>query len=472
MEAVRRKKKLEVDMTEGKVLSKILAFALPVLISNVLQCLYNAADIVVVGRFSSDLALAAVGATASVINLCLNLFIGMASGVIITVANAVGARDRERTQRLVHTTVTLALIFGAFVSVLGILFSRPLLELMDTPTHFIDMSVAYMRIYLGGAIFSLTYNFGAGILRASGDSRRPLYYLTVAGITNVILNMFFVIVFDMAAAGVALATIIAQAISATLVVIRLFRHDGDCRLSLRKIRLYRKETFDILRMGLPGSVQSLVFSLSNTMIQSSVNSLDNALDVKGMLVAGNSAAVNVESFIYNAMNAMYTTAVTAVGQNVGAGKYKRIAPVMWNCVATVVVVGLAIGAASAVFADPLLSVYLPSSPEAVAFGASRLYLIGFTYFLCGIMDTLVGCQRGMGSTLTPMIASVTGVCGIRIVWIYTVFAYFRTPASLYLSYPATWIFTAAMQFVLYLLVKHRLTDRIKLEEQKKERIPA
>lgn len=467
MEAVRQKKKLEVDMTEGRVLPKILTFALPVLLSNVLQCLYNAADIVVVGRFASDLALAAVGATTSVINLCINLFIGISSGVIITVANAVGARDRERTQRLVHTSLLLALLFGAVVTLASTVFTRPLLEMMETPADIIDMSTDYMRIFLGGAIFSLVYNFGAAILRASGDSRRPLYYLTIAGVTNVLLNLFFVIVLDMAAAGVALATIIAQAISAILVIIRLLRHEGDCRLSLRKLRFYANETRNILRMGLPGSVQSLVFSLSNTMIQASINSFDNS-----QLVAGNSAAVNVEAFIYNAMNAMYTTAVTAVGQNVGAGKYKRIAPVMWNCVATVVLIGLAVGGAAAIFSEPLLSVYLPNSPEAVGFGADRLYLIGFTYFACGVMDTIVGCQRGMGSTLAPMIASVSGVCGIRMVWIYTIFAYFRTPTSLYLSYPATWIFTATMQFVLYLIVKRRLMKRLAPPIKKEERIPA
>ena len=291
MEKLRRQKKLEIDMTEGRLLPNILSFALPVLLSNVLQCFYNAADIIVVGRFASDLALAAVGATTSVINLVLNLFIALSAGVSVTVATAVGARNRERTQRLVHTAMLLAIVCGAAVVVASIFLTRPLLELLDTPADIIDMSTSYMRIFLGGAIFSLVYNFGAAILRASGDSRRPLYYLTIAGVINVLLNLFFVIVLDMAAAGVALATIIAQAISSTLVTVRLLRHEGDCRLSLRKLRFFGNETRSILRMGLPGSVQSLVFSLSNTMIQASVNSFNNS-----QIVAGNSAAQNVESF--------------------------------------------------------------------------------------------------------------------------------------------------------------------------------
>ena len=281
MEKLRRSKRLEVDMTEGALLPKILAFAMPVLISNVLQCLYNAADIIVVGRFSSDLALAAVGATTSVINLVINLFIAISAGVSVTVATAIGARNRDRTQKLVHSAVLLALLFGSVVTVASTFLTRPLLEIMDTPADIIDMSTAYMRIFLGGSIFNLVYNFGAAILRAAGDSRRPLYYLTIAGVSNVLLNLFFVIVLDMAAAGVALATTIAQAISAILVTVRLFRHEGDCRLSVKKLRFYGRETLDILRMGRPGSVQSLVFSLSNTMIQASVNSFQNSLLVNG-----------------------------------------------------------------------------------------------------------------------------------------------------------------------------------------------
>lgn len=465
MEKLRRQKKLEIDMTEGRLLPNILSFALPVLLSNVLQCFYNAADIIVVGRFASDLALAAVGATTSVINLVLNLFIALSAGVSVTVATAVGARNRERTQRLVHTAILLAIVCGAAVVVASIFLTRPLLELLDTPADIIDMSTAYMRIFLGGAIFSLVYNFGAAILRASGDSRRPLYYLTIAGVVNVLLNLFFVIVLDMAAAGVALATIIAQAISSTLVTIRLLRHEGDCRLSLRKLRFFGNETRSILRMGLPGSVQSLVFSLSNTMIQASVNSFNNS-----QIVAGNSAAQNVESFVYNAMNAMYTTAVTAVGQNVGAGKHERIGRVMRHCVTTVVVIGLVFGGAAYFVCEPLLGIYLPKSPEAVQYGAIRLSIIGFTYFTAGIMDVLVGCQRGMGSTLPPMIASVSGVCGVRMVWVATVFAHFRTLESLYLSYPATWIFTAVLHFVLYLIAKRRLAKTMLKTNQ--ERIPA
>ena len=455
--------KKEVDLTEGSVFRKILAFALPLVLSNILQALYNAADMVVVGLFAGDLPLGAVGATSALTNLMLNLFIALSVGTSVTVATAIGAQSRERAQKLVHTSMALALVCGVFVTVLGLTCSRQFLILMDTNPVLLDLSSTYMRIFFSGSIFSLVYNFGAAILRAAGDSRRPLYYLMISGLVNVVLNVFFVIVCGMTADGVALATVISQVLSAVLVVRALLRHTGDIRLFPRKIRFYGRETWDILRTGLPAGVQSTMFSISNTMIQTAVNSFDNPL-----LVSGNTAAMNIEGFVFTAMYAMHVTAVTAMGQNIGAGKYRRMNAVMGYCLLVVAVIGIVMGGASALLAEPLLDIYL-TEREAMDFGISRLTLIGTTYFLCGLMDTLVGCQRGMGNTLVPMIVSVFGVCGIRIVWIYTVFAAHHTLPVLYLSYPVTWIITGVMQLVLCLVLKHRIQRRA--IQKAEERIP-
>ncbi|MBQ8858822.1 MAG: MATE family efflux transporter [Clostridia bacterium] len=455
--------KKEVDMTEGSVFRKIIAFALPLVLSNILQALYNAADMVVVGIFAGDLPLGAVGATSALTNLMLNLFIALSVGTSVTVATAIGAQSRERTQRLVHTSMALALVCGVFVTVLGLTCSRSFLILMDTSPVLLDMASAYMRIFFSGSIFSLVYNFGAAILRAAGDSRRPLYYLMISGVVNVVLNIFFVTVCGMTADGVALATVISQILSAVLVVRALLRHTGDIRLFPKKIRFYGREVWDILRTGLPAGVQSTMFSISNTMIQTAVNSFDNPL-----LVSGNTAAMNIEGFVFTAMYAMHVTAVTAMGQNIGAGKYHRMNAVMGYCLLTVAAIGLVMGGASVLFAEPLLDIYLTEN-EAMQYGISRLSVIGSTYLLCGLMDTLVGCQRGMGNTLVPMIVSVVGVCGIRIVWIYTVFAAYHTLPVLYLSYPVTWAITGVMQFVLCLILKNRIQRRA--AKKAEERIP-
>lgn len=467
MEKVRRSAKTEVDLTEGSVFGKILAFALPLVLSNILQCLYNAADVIVVGRFAGELPLAAVGATSSIINLIINLFIALSVGTSVTVATAIGARNRERTQKLIHTSIALALVCSVFVTLVGVLGARRFLIMMDTPADILDMATAYMQIFFSGSLFSLLYNFGAAILRAAGDSRRPLIYLAVAGVINVLLNLFFVIVLEMTASGVALATVLSQAISATLVLIALFRHTGDCRLSVKSLCFHGRETWDILRTGLPAGVQSAIFSLSNTMIQTAVNSFDNSL-----IVAGNTAAMNIEGFVFTAMYAMHVTAVTAAGQNIGAGKYHRLNAVLRNCLLIVTLIGAVLGSLSYLFAEPLLGIYLPKSPEAITYGVRRLAIIGLSYFICGLMDTLVGFQRGMGNTLVPMVVSVLGVCGIRMVWIYTIFAAYPTLEVLFFSYPATWLVTGIFQFILCMIIKRRLVRRATNQKKEHERIAA
>lgn len=447
------KKEYEIDLTEGPLFKKILLLAFPILLSNVLQSLYNAADIIVVGRFAGAAPLAAVGATASLLSLFTNLFVALSVGTSVTVSIAIGAKNRERTGRLVHTSITLSLICGVLMTIIGIAFSRPMLALMDTPDDIIDMAATYMEIYFAGSVFSMFYNFGAAVLRAAGDSRRPLYFLAVSGIINVMLNLYFVIVLQMDAAGVAIATVISQFVSAVLVLVTMLRMQGDCHLSLRALRIHRSEMIDIMKTGLPAGVQSVVFSLSNSLIQKAVNSFDTAA------IAGNTAAGNLDGFVYTAMYAMHATAVTAVGQNVGTGKYRSLNKIFGICLLLVTIIGFAVGGFLIAFSEPLLSLYLPDDPEAVQYGIMRMAITTSTYFLCGWMDTLVGISRGMGNTMVPMIVSIVGVCGIRLGWLYTVFALYPTPTMLYLSYTVSWAVTAVLQLLLCFRTKRRLVTQ-------------
>lgn len=444
-------KRREIDMTEGRIFGKLLGFALPLMLSGLLQSLYNAADSAIIGRFSGESDLAAVGATGSLVNMIVNLFMSMSVGTSITVAIAIGAKDQERTQRLVHTTLAISILFGLIASLVGLFFSKTFLTWMDTPADILDKAALYLKIFFCGSIFSMVYNFGAAILRSAGDSRRPLYFLAISGLVNVGLNLLFVIVFRMAVAGVALATVISQLVSAVMVVVTLMRHPGACRLRLGRIRFHKNETRDIIRTGLPGGIQSLIFSFSNTVIQSGVNSFGT------MAGAGNTAANSIDCFIYNALYAYRATAVTAVGQNVGAKRTDRISRISGLCLLQVAVVGILLGGAFYLCADPLLSFFLPSQdPVALDFAMKRLTILTLTYWICGMMDTTVGLTQGLGNTLVPMIVSVCGVCGIRLLWLFTVFPFFHTPTVLFLSYTVTWILTTAAQFILFLRTKHKL----------------
>ena len=447
------KKKYEVDLTEGPLFGKIIAFTIPVMLSSILQSLYNAADIIIVGRFAGAEPLAAVGATGALINLFVTLFVALSVGTSVTVAVAIGARNRERIHRLVHTSMALAILCGVMITVIGMLGARTMLILMDTPDTIIDMAERYMQIYFAGSIFSMLYNFGAAILRAAGDSRRPLYYLAISGALNVVLNLIFVISLGMDADGVAIATVISQFLSALLVVITLLRIPGDCHVSLRKMRFHRAETLDILKTGLPAGVQGIVFSLSNSIIQKAINSFDT------LAIAGNTAASNLDGFVYTAMYSMHATAVTVVGQNVGAKKYRSINKIVGICLLLVTLIGLAVGGILLLFAEPLLSLYLPETPDAIQYGMIRMSITTATYFLCGWMDTIVGCSRGMGNTLSPMIVSIVGVCGIRLGWLYTAFAAIPTMQMLYLSYTASWAVTAVLQLLLFMWIKRRHVRR-------------
>lgn len=435
-------KKYEIDMCNGPLLSKILAYSVPLIASGILQLLFNAADMVVAGRFAGSVALGAVGATSSLINLLINVFIGMSVGSNVLVAHFFGANRGKELGQTVHTSIALSLISGVVLGIAGFLLASPLLSLMGTPDDILPHAVIYMQIYFIGVPGMLLYNFGSAILRAVGDTKRPLYYLMSAGVINVIFNLFFVVVMQIGVAGVALATIISQFISAALVIRCLIKEEGDYHLDIRAIRLYPDKVMRILRVGLPAGFQGAVFSISNVLIQSSVNSFGS------IAVAGNTAAQNLEGFVYNAMNSFHQTALSFTSQNMGAQKMDRVKKIMWICVGCVTVTGMVMGFTGLYFANDLLSIYSTDS-QVIAYGYQRLLIIFASYFLCGVMDVMVGSIRGMGYSIMPMIVSLLGACGLRVVWIFTVFTFYRTPQVLYISYPVTWTVTFLVHFVCF-----------------------
>ena len=443
------KKSYEIDMTSGPLLGKILLFSIPLMLSGILQLLFNAADIIVVGRFAGSGALAAVGSTSSLINLLINVFVGLSVGVNVLVARYYGARKDKDVSETVHTAVATSIVSGLILVVLGILLANPLLRLMGTPEDVLGQSVLYMRIYFLGMPVLMVYNFGAAILRAIGDTRRPLYFLLASGVVNVCLNLFFVVALGMGVDGVAWATVISEHISAFLVLKSLMGAPGALKLDLRQLRIHTRKLKRIVKIGLPAGMQGAIFSISNVLIQSSVNSFGS------IAMAGNTASSNIEGFIYNAMNAVYQTNLSFTSQNFGAKKYGRINKIMVTCIAVVAAVGISLGMAAFAAGDFLLGIY-SSDAEVLKYGMIRLSIIGTTYFLCGIMDTMVGSIRGIGYSVMPMLVSLTGACGLRILWIFTIFQWHRTLMTLYISYPVTWIVTAAAHFICFMIVRKRL----------------
>ena len=453
----KRQRHYEMNMTEGPLVGKIIRFSLPLMFSGILQLLYNAADVVVVGRFASAHALAAVSSTGSLINLIVTVFMGLSLGASVTAAQAYGAGKHKDVEETVHTTIALALICGVAVSVTGMIFGKPLLRLMDTPDEVLDLAGQYVSIYFAGSVFNLLYNFGAALLRAVGDTRRPMYFLIISGAVNVVLNMIFVILFRMSVAGVALATVISQVVSAVLVVVCLLRSHGSVRLNPRRIRIVKDKALSLVKIGLPAGLQGAIFSFSNVLIQSSINSFG------ADAMAGNGAGANIEGFSYTAMNAFYTASLTFTSQNLGARKPERLGKIMLACQACVAVTGLAVGFLMYTFSAQLVGIYCVE-PHVIAYGVKRLSVIAMAHFVCGMMDVFVGGLRGMGNSFTPMIISILGACVMRVVWIYTVFAAFRSLDVLYLSYPISWVLTCTAQGVCYTLVKRKVTRRIRMED--------
>lgn len=444
----------EIDMTNGPLLGKIIQFAIPLALSSMLQLLFNAADVIVVGQFAGSNALAAVSSTGALINLLVNVFMGVSIGANVMVARARGAGDYKGVHETVHTAMLISVILGAMVAVLGFCVSGFALTLMGSPADVKPLATLYLRIYFLGMPANLVYNFGAAILRAIGDTKRPLYILTVAGIANVTLNLVLVILFRLGVAGVAIATVFSQCISAVLVVICLLQAEGAYRLYPQDLRIHKDKLIGMIRIGLPAGIQGSLFSISNVIIQSTVNSFGS------IVVAGNGAAANIEGFVYVCMNSLYQSAITFTSQNLGAGKFHRIRSTFRICTLCVMLIGLVLGVGIFLAGPILLRIYASGTPEEIAaiiqVGCTRLQYVGFTYLFCGMMDVSCGALRGLGKGMVPMVVSLLGACGLRILWVFTIFAFHSTLPTLYISYPVSWVITWAVHTVCYLVIRSKM----------------
>ena len=440
-----------IDMLNGSLFRNVISYTIPIILTGLLQLLFNAADLIIVGQFCGSLSVAAVGATGSITNLIVNLFIGLSVGAGVVVAQSIGAGDGKKTHRTIHTAIPTALVGGVVLTVIGIGFSEIFLRWMDTPENILPLSALYMKIYFAGIIFMMIYNFCSSILRAAGDTKSPLIFLTIAGVINVALNVIFVTIFDLNVAGVALATTISQGVSAILVLITLIKRTDSCKLYLSQMRFYKDEFIQLIKIGLPAGIQGSLFSISNVIIQSSINSFGD------IAVAGNAAALNIEGFVYVTLNAFHQTTLNFTGQNIGANQYKRAKKVLIMCLCCVIAIGLTISTIMYLLGPQLLSIYITDSPKAIEYGLIRMTCLFIPFSLLGLMDVSTGGLRGMGVSLAPMIISVLGVCGIRIGWIYTIFQIpqFHTLEWLYHSYTISWGVTFIAQTVAYFIIYNK-----------------
>ena len=439
--------KNEMDMTSGNLFKKIFLFSLPIILSGLLQLLYNAADLVVCGKFGSEHSVGAISATNSLINLIIQLFMGLSVGANVLMARCFGANLKEKGQRIVYTSIIMSAVLGVILGVFGAFCSGYFLVWMGTPDDLIGLSTLYLRIYFCGVPFSLIYNFGAALLRAVGDTRRPFYFLAASGVFNVAFNFLFVVAFKMDVAGVALGTIISQAISAVCVMVCLVRNKGFFHFSFKEMRFYKNEALEIARVGLPAGLQGAIFSLSNVLIQSSVNKLGP------YTVDGNGAAGSIEGFVYVSMNSVAQACIAFVSANFGAGNWGNIKKSVWYSIAYVCIFGITVGGLATIFAKQLLSIYL-NNPEAIAAGYSRMLIICLTYSLCGLMDVMAYAIRGVGYSLLPTVVSLLGACGLRILWIYTIFKIdaMHSLQGLVISYPISWAITFAVHLTVFIIV--------------------
>ena len=453
-------KKYEIDMCNGNLFIKIVRFCIPLMLMGILQLLYNAADLIVVSNFSSDKdALGAVGSTSAIINLLINLFMGLSIGTNVICARLFGAKKYDKLSDVVHTSITSSFVVGLFLAIFGFVFAKELLHLMNND---LDLSVLYLKIYFLGMPFNLVYNFAASILRAVGDTKRPLYYLTFSGLVNVVLNLILVIFFDMSVAGVAIATVASQVISCILIMRTLIKSKECYKIELRKLKIKKDSLIQIAKIGLPAGIQSTIFSISNVLIQSSINMFGPSV------MNGNSAATSVEGFVYVAMNSVYHASLAFVGQNVGAKKVKNIKKVTIYSLIFVTILAGSLGLILFISGKALLSIYT-TIPSEIEVGFIRLHYLCLPYFLCGIMDVMVGVLRGLGSSTIPMIVSIVGVCGFRIFWIYTIFypstnfENIKDLNTLYISYPISWIITFMAHLITYFIVSRKKYKEIENE---------
>lgn len=448
----------ELDMTQGPIMKGIIRFSIPLIISSLLQLLYNAADLIVVSRFSGSNAMASVGATTTLNALLVNVSVGLSIGAAVTVSRNFGSRNREGLQRAVHTAMLIGLLAGILSAVIGVLGARPILELLDTPADVLDGSVLYLTIVWAALPATMVYNFGAAVLRSVGDTKRPLYILAVTGLINILLNLVLVVVFHMGVAGVAIATAVANILSAVCVVYALACSEGGFRLDFRQLRLSIQEAKEIIRLGLPAGLQSSVFALSNTVILSAINSFG------ADALKGHSAGSSIEGFVYVGMDAFHQAALTVIGQNYGAKNKERIKRSLWACLLGASLSGILLGGVVALFARPLLSIYITDSPEAIELGRVRMLITVIPYFLCGIMNVLSGAVRGLGTSLPTAINSLVGACGFRIFWVTCILPFNPNIGFLFLCWPISWMVVVILNTITYVKVRKRAFARLDKEE--------
>ena len=435
--------KKDIQIIEGPVLPNMLRYALPIMITNILQLFYNSADMFVVGNFCSDKnALGAVGCTGSLIHMILGVFIGLGAGVAVILAQSIGSGNKERSSKIVHTSFCLSIFLGIVVTVIGNIIAVPILHWMNTPEEFIDGASLYVKIFFCGSIANITYNFFAGILRSRGDTVRPLLFSMAGGVVNILLNLMFVLVFGMGVEGVAIATITSQLISAVLVIIHMTKLDDECRLDFKKLGIDFSVLKQLIRVGLPAGIQGSLFSVSNMMLQTGYNSLG------AVVVNANVAAMNVDGYIYNILNSFYHTCLTFCSQNFGAKRFDRVKKVVFSGMGSVTVLGLCLGAFVCIFSDPLVGIF-NSDPEVLSYARYRLLIIGLPYFLCGLMDVGSGFLRSIGYSFQSLIITFLGSCVLRIVWIYTVFAQYPDVRVLYMAFPISWFLTSATLLITF-----------------------
>lgn len=450
MSAVKTK---TVDMTGGNLLKNIWVFSLPLMLTNFLQMLFNAADTVVVGRFAGQQALAAVGATGSLCFLLVSLFNGLSIGSNVVIARYLGANNPQNVEKSVHTSIAISVISGLLLTVLGFFISKPMLQLMSTPEDIIDMSTLYMRLYFFGMFFGIIYNFGSSILRAKGDTKRPLYFLCISGVTNVVLNLLFVVVFRMSVAGVAIATVISQAVSSALVIITLLRETDATRLQISKLGIETSMASNIIKIGVPAGIQGMVFSLSNVVIQSSINSFGSST-----IVAANSAAANIEGFVYIGIMAFTQACITFTSQNIGAGRYERIKDIMKSTMLMASATAIVIGFIVWFFGDFFLGFYTEEA-AVIECGKIRLFYVALPMVLNGILDIFVASMRGMGYSSLPTFMMIIGICGVRLCWIWFVFPMFNTLPMVYMCFPISWLVTSIIQAVFWVKGYNNIMER-------------
>ncbi|MBQ3823873.1 MAG: MATE family efflux transporter [Clostridia bacterium] len=447
------------DLTSGSVLKKMILFSAPLIFSSILQLLFNTADVIVVGRFAGDDSLAAVGSNGAVVGLITNLFVGFSVGANVVAARAFGAGKGKDLSETVHTAMLLSAVSGVVLTVIGFFGAKYILIWMLTPESVLPLATLYLQIYFLGMTAMMVYNFGSAILRAVGDTRRPFLFLFIGGCINVALNLLFVIVFKMDVAGVAIATVVSQCVSAALTVRCLVKEKGDFRLELKKLRVHKDKLASIVRIGLPAGVQGMLFSISNIIIQSSVNGFGE------IVMSGNAAAANLEGYVYVTMNSFHQAAVSFNGQNYGARRFDRIVRVSVTAELCVIVAGTVFGMSEAIFGGSLLWIYT-TNEAAIQAGVIRLSFIAGTYALCGMQDVMVGLMRGLGYSILPMIVTLVGVCGSRLLWIFTVFQMpeYHKLEVLYFSYPMSWIITFIAHLICYIFVLQSVKNKLRADE--------